>query len=96
MLFLTCRRRSCWRAKAEMTPAKPRIIATRMSAFRFVRLRTVPITAVGTITNSDVPLAMAAGMPKPTTIAGTMMIPPPTPRSPARMPVASPIEDEAR
>ena len=50
----------------------------------------VPDTAVGIIMSSDVPLATRSLVPKTSMSAGTTMIPPPTPRSPARMPVTTP------
>ena len=50
----------------------------------------VPETAVGIIMSSDVPLATRSLVPKTSMSAGTTMIPPPTPSSPARMPVITP------
>jgi hypothetical protein len=43
------------------------------------------------MTASDVPFAIAEGIPNKTIIAGTMIMPPPTPSMPARAPVAKPI-----
>ena len=76
-------------------PATPMIAAARRSALPFLRLRSVPITAVGMITAAEVPLATTGGMPNSRIIAGTITIPPPTPSSPARMPVASPTTSSA-
>ena len=68
--------------------------AARRSALPFLRLRHVPITAVGMITAADVPLATTGGIPNSRIIAGTMTMPPPTPSSPARMPVAQPDDEQ--
>ena len=47
------------------------------------------------MTASEVPLATAGGMPHTTTIAGTMMIPPPTPSRPARIPLIKPRDQQS-
>ncbi len=72
------------------------LAAAGRSVLPFFRLRQVPITAVGMITAADVPLATTGAMPNSRIIAGTITIPPPTPSSPARMPVASPSATSAR
>ena len=50
---------------------------------------------VGTITATDVPLATTVTMSRPTTMAGTMMTPPPIPSRPASVPVTKPITTSA-
>ncbi len=62
-----------------------------MSALRFVRLRIVPMIAVGTITAVEVPLAIAGTIPSSRIIAGTMITPEPPPSSPADVPANRPI-----
>ena len=59
------------------------------------RLRHVPITAAAMITAADVPLAMTGSRSNSRIIAGTMMMPPPTPSRPARIPVTRPTTTRA-
>ena len=82
-------------ANADTTPDSPTYAARRMFTLPLAALRHVPIIDVGTTTPSEVPLAIAAGMPNPTTIAGTITIPPPTPSKPASTPVAHPTMTRA-
>ena len=80
---------------ADGIPESPTVAAARKSTFFFVRFRYVPMRDVGIMTRTDVPFAMAAGKCNNIIIAGTMMIPPPTPSNPARIPVATPIAIKA-
>ena len=70
-------------------PNPPTIAAARMSTLAFLRLRNVPMIAVGTMTATDVPLATTVAMPS-VAIAGTMITPPPMPSSPASVPDTNP------
>ena len=81
---------TCEAPNADTMPATPTTAATRRSVLCFVRLRHVPMTAVGTMTANDVPLATTAGMPNSTIMAGTMTIPADA-QQPARIPVTNPI-----
>ena len=47
--------------------------------------------AVGTMTASDVPLAITGDSPSTSIITGTMMTPPPMPSSPASTPATTPV-----
>jgi hypothetical protein len=80
---------------ADGIPESPTVAAARKSTFFFVRFRYVPMMDVGMMTKTDVPFAMAAGKCNNIIIAGTMMMPPPTPSNPARIPVATPIAIKA-
>jgi hypothetical protein len=82
-------------AMAEKMPPSPKIPAARRSTFFFERLRKVPMIEVGMMTATEVPFAMADGMCKSIIMAGTITTPPPTPSSPAKIPVATPIATRA-
>ena len=54
---------------ADGIPDNPTAAAARRSTFFFVRFRYVPISEVGMMTDTDVPLAMADGKCKSIIIA---------------------------
>ena len=82
-------------AVADKIPPSPRMPAARRSTLFFERLRNVPMIAVGMMTATEVPFAMADGICKSIIMAGTITTPPPTPSSPAKIPVATPIATRA-
>ncbi len=69
---------------------RPATRARRTSTSPLRQLVTVAVRAVKITTSRLVPRAVSALSPVRRTRPGTMMIPPPTPSSPARMPAATP------
>jgi trehalose 6-phosphate phosphatase len=76
-----------------MTPSTPGIPSSAAAPYLTSPCRayaTVPAAAVSEMAASDVPLAARVGTPASTS-TGTMMIPPPTPKSALNTPAARPI-----
>src|SRR5204863_6600470 len=83
----------CCSATPPMTPSTPGIPSSAAAPNLTSPCRayaTVPAAAVSEIAASDVPVAARVGTPASTS-TGTMMIPPPTPKSALNTPAARPI-----
>ena len=65
---------------------------TTFPSFQWVA---APAAPAGTMARSELPWATTCGKPARSTIAGTMMLPPPTPIIPERKPANTPVESRA-
>ena len=71
-------------------PAKPHTIPTRGRDVLFLACFHMPEIDVGTMVNSDVAVAAMGSMPKTRRNRGTIMVPPPMPKSPESTPTPTP------